>query len=452
MHDKEPPMLLPSRNHLSSVCLCFCSLVAGVLFAGRLGAEEGMSQEPANRPNILLLFADDLGYETLGCYGGQDFPTPHLDRLAEQGMRFRRAYTSPVCTPSRMSLYTGTYAMRHQYDTVLPVHLGTRRAVDFRRRWPTYAQQLRKAGYLTSVTGKWQLAALDFHPEHCRDAGFDSWCVWQIWRDGAKTTRYWEPYFNHDGQIRQDISDRFGPDVLTDYVIDQMRSAVEKDRPFCIHHNIMLPHWPIVPTPAEKKNGQPASLKNMIAYMDGLCGRITAEVDRLGVAENTIVIFMGDNGTDSDRPRQTDAGLVTGGKTDLNDAGTHIPLIVRWPSRIEPGSVADDLVDMADWFPTLCELANVEVPTAVRLDGVSFAGRLLRDEPSSRPWITGGIGGRFSLFDGRWRLTNPRQKLIDASQLPMETVVPLDNHRADPAVQRLRAAATEIRSEIAEAR
>ena len=106
-------------------------------------------------PNILLIVADDLGYETLGCYGGQDFATPHLDRLAAEGMRFRRAYTSPVCTPSRMSLSTGTYVTRHRYDYVLPEDTGGREAVDFRDRWATYAQLLRAAGYQTSVSGKW---------------------------------------------------------------------------------------------------------------------------------------------------------------------------------------------------------------------------------------------------------------------------------------------------------
>ena len=90
---------------------------------------------------------------------------------------------------------------------------------------PTFAQQIRANGYLTSLTGKWQLATLEHHPDHIRDAGFDSWCVWQIWRDGSKTDRHWNPTFNQDGKIRDDIADRFGPDVLVDYVIDEMREA-----------------------------------------------------------------------------------------------------------------------------------------------------------------------------------------------------------------------------------
>ncbi len=395
-------------------------------------------------PNILLLFADDLGYEALGCYGGKDFETPHLDRLATQGMRFSRAYTSPVCTPSRMSLYTGTYVSRHGYYDVLPVHLGTKNAVDFRNRWTTYPQLLRKAGYLTSVTGKWQLATLEFHPDHCRDAGFDSWCVWQIWRDGAKTTRYWKPCFNHDGQVRNDIAERFGPDVLADYVIDQMRAAVEAKQPFYIHHNMLLPHWPIIETPDDKVTERQASLSRMIAYMDKLCGRIVGEVDRLGIADSTIVIFMGDNGTASNTPRMTATGEVKGGKTDLNDAGTHIPLIVRHPGKIEAGAVADDLVDMADWFPTICELAGVDIPASAKLDGASFASRLNGDGSSLRQWVTGGIHGNVSLFDGQWRVDARSNKIIDARQLPREIRLDKAPEEFTSKIKQLRAATASI--------
>lgn len=428
---------------MTSIRFTTPSLIAMLVVATSLLTGAAQADEPQS-PNFLLLFADDLGYETLGCYGGLDFETPNLDRLAREGMRFRRAYTSPVCTPSRMSLYTGTYATTHGFDRVLPVHQGTKEAVDFRGKWTTHAQLLRKAGYRTAVTGKWQLAALEFHPDHCRDAGFDSWCVWQIWREGAKTTRYWKPCLNHDGRIRDDIAERFGPDVLADYVIEEMRAAVEANQPFYIHHNMMLPHWPIVPTPAEKKKGEKGSLGGMIEYMDALCGRIVAAVDELGVADDTFVIFMGDNGTDSKNARKSEAGEVAGGKRDLNDAGSHIPLIVRRPGVVEAGAVAEDLIDMADWFPTFCELAAVEIPAEAPVDGISFAPRLLRGEPSPRKWVTGGISGDFSVFDGSWRLNFKSKRLIDSSALPREVVVPLKQHENDPAVRQLLEAAQSI--------
>ena len=376
--------------------------------------------KPANvpiRPNFLLILADDLGYETLKCYGGLDYNTPHLDKLAAEGLRFTRAYTSPVCTPSRMSLYTGTYASRHQYFKVLPVHEGTMEAVDFKNEWPTYAQFLQGAGYTTSVTGKWQLATLEYHPEHIQEAGFDSWCVWQIWREGAKTTRYWEPCFNHDGQIRTDIAHRFGPDVLADYVINQMKTSIENQTPFFIHHNMLLPHWPVIATPDDQGAGKPGSLAGMINYMDGIVGRLVAAVDELGIADNTWIIFMGDNGTEAfGESRHTQHGTVEGGKRDLTDAGTHIPMIVRHPGTVQPG-IAEDLIDMADWFPTFCELAQVDRPEDLLLDGTSFASRLLENKPFPRKWVTSGINQKMSVFDGQIRVTTGSEKTVENARL-----------------------------------
>ncbi|MCA9267407.1 MAG: sulfatase-like hydrolase/transferase, partial [Planctomycetales bacterium] len=121
-------------------------------------------QAGPSRPNILLIYIDDLGYEGLNCFGGLDFSTPNLDRMAAQGVRFSRAYASGVCTPSRVSMHTGLYASRHRQVSVLPVHQGTKKFVDF-QKLPTFAQQLRGVGYRTAVSGKWQLAGLEAHPE-----------------------------------------------------------------------------------------------------------------------------------------------------------------------------------------------------------------------------------------------------------------------------------------------
>lgn len=426
-----------NRINIAAVLLVmWCAIAEGEVVPSAAGEEE--------RPNILLLFADDLGYEALGCYGSKDFQTPNLDRFAAQGMRFLRAYTSPVCTPSRMTLYTGTYASRHGYYNVLPVHLGTKKSVDFQNRFKTFPQLLRAHGYQTSVTGKWQLAALEFHPQHCRDAGFDSWCVWQIWKNGKKTTRYWQPCFNQDGAIRADIETQFGPDVLADYVISQMRQAVKAKQPFYIHHNMLLPHWPIIQTPEDKATENPGSLAAMVKYVDHLCGRILGEVDQLGIANKTVVIFMGDNGTDSKIARRTIDGQVRGGKTDLNDAGTHIPLIVRYPGKVAAGVAADDLVDMADWFPTICDLANIEIPEGIPLDGISITPRLLSNKPTGRKWVTGGIRGQISLFDGKWRVTSNSNRVIDARDLPRESVIDEIPDDQKDRVQNLIKAAREV--------
>src|SRR5688500_12777350 len=140
-----------------------CLVMVAIIVTSACSAE--------GKPNILFIVADDIGYEALNCYGGQDFKTPHLNGLAANGLRFTRAYTSPVCTPSRVSMHTGLYTTRHGHTGVLPVHMGTQKKVDF-VKLPTYAQMLRANGYATSVTGKWQLATLESWPDHIREAGF----------------------------------------------------------------------------------------------------------------------------------------------------------------------------------------------------------------------------------------------------------------------------------------
>jgi arylsulfatase A-like enzyme len=390
----------------------------------------------AERPNILLIFADDIGYEALNCYGGQDFETPRLNRMAEQGLRFSRAYTSPVCTPSRVSLHTGLYVNRHGHDTVLPVHLGTDKAVDF-QKMPTFAQQIRANGYETSLTGKWQLATLQRHPNHIRDAGFDFWCAWQIWRGGEKTDRHWNPTFNQNGAIREDIADRFGPDVLADYVIAQMRKAKADGKPFLIVHNELLPHWPIVETPEDRRLKRKPSLAHFINYMDKLVGRLLDEVDALGIRENTYVVFMGDNGTwepdfqnpkagqpgEGEHTRHTTAGNVNGGKNQLNDGGSHVPLLVWGPRSVPAGKVCDDLVDVVDLFPTFCELTGTDIPSSIAIDGRSLVPQIHGKGGIPRPWthnaLSRKLGGE-TLFDGSFRLFRDNGKLIDARALPHE--------------------------------
>ena len=368
------------------------------------------------QPNLLFIFADDIGYEALGCYGGLDFETPNLDRMAAQGVRFSRAYTSPVCTPSRVSMHTSLYVTRHGHNGVLPVHRGTDKKVDF-VKMPTFAQLLRGNGYLTSTTGKWQLATLEVWPDHIRESGFDSWCIWQIWRDGKKTLRHWTPTLNEDGKVRDDIADRFGPDVLADYVVEQMTEAKQADQPFLIVHNELLPHDPIIETPADRELGRRASLGNMIHYMDKLVGDVLAAVDELGIRDHTYVFFMGDNGThevdfknpqagqdpkELNHTRHTEAGLVNGGKFQLGDAGTHVPLIVWGPPGIEAGTVCDDLVDIVDLFPTFCEMSATMIPKEVQIDGRSIAAQIHGQPGVSREWVHHGISRGKKPTGGRW--------------------------------------------------
>lgn len=432
-------------------------LACRIAFVGACLAWAIESEAQPTRPNILLIYVDDLGYEGLGCYGGLDFSTPNIDRMAAEGTRFSRAYASGVCTPSRVSMLTGLYSARHLQTGVLPVHQGTTRQVDF-QKMPTYAQRLRDQGYRTAVSGKWQLATLELHPRHPHYAGFDSWCLWQIWRtdpesgQGHKTTRYWNPTFNQDGELRDDIAERFGPDVLVDYVVQQMSEATAAGEPFLIVHNELMPHYPMVATPEDRAASppRPANLVNMVSYMDGLVHRLLSAIDELGIRENTYVVFMADNGTEErffENPlsgqtdellhtRHTTAGRVNGGKHTVVDAGTHVPMIWWGPDSIPKGAVCDDLVDVVDLFPTFCELAEVELTDQSSRDGNSIAPQVHGKPGASHAYTHGASGEKAALFDGQWRLKKSGQ-LLDARALPRETPAQQDDPEASAARVRL---------------
>ena len=403
-------------------------------------------KEIVQKPNILILLADDLGYEKLSCYGGLDVETPNIDKLAKGGMLFKNTYTSPVCTPSRMSFYTGEYTPRHKYSTVLPVHLGTKEKVDFENRFTCYADLLRDAGYQTSVTGKWQLATLEYHPEHIKTAGFDSWCVWQIWKDGKKTTRYWNPTFNRDGKIMEVEKNAFGSDILTEFVIEKMKKAKASNQPFLIHHNIMLPHYPIIQTPDDKAKNLEASLDNLIRYLDKQIGILTSALHELDLDKNTYVFFLGDNGTESELVRKTINGPVSGGKHQLNHGGMHVPFIAYAPGKIEENTTADDLIDFVDFFPTICNLAEVNVPNSANPDGIPFTRILNGTGKGKREFITSGIKDDFCVFDGNWRLHHKNEILIDCRELPMEKPADLNSSVAQNAKDKLLPYLNELRN------
>ena len=191
-----------------------------------------------------------------------------------------------------------------------------------------------------------------------------------------------------------------------------MEEAVKAGKPFFIHHNEMLPHDPITQTPDDKTAGRKASLPNMVNYMDKIVGRLVKKVEGLGIAENTYIIFMGDNGTEynvyGDRTL-VDGTVIHGGKRDLTEAGTHIPLLVCRPGKVAPG-IAPDFVDMADWLPTFCELAGVEVPKNDQVDGTSFASRIVAGKTHPREWVSGGISENVSAYDGAARVTSKVKK------------------------------------------
>ena len=346
------------------------------------------------RPNIVLVMADDIGVEGLGCYGGTSYRTPNLDRLANQGVRFTHAYAQPLCTNTRVQLMTGLYNNRNW------LYFGT---LDPRAK--TIGHYMQQAGYSTCIAGKWQLQSYDppsYPGSQLRrgkgmkvaDAGFDEYSLFHSWHTEDKGARYANPTMDQNGQLLTELDGKYGPDHWVDFINDFIRRKKDDEKPFFVYYAMALPHRPFVPTPDSdtwQDKGQRATedvrhFPAMVEYMDKCVGRVVKQVDRLGLSEETLIIFYSDNGTHRQVTSQTRTGPVTGGKGRTTDAGTHVPLMVRWKGKIEPG-INENLIDSTDFLPTVAEAAGKAVPKSRQLDGISFYGQLVGKAVPLRPWV-----------------------------------------------------------------
>ncbi|MFO0842025.1 MAG: sulfatase [Gemmataceae bacterium] len=322
---------------------------------------------PAERPNVVLINADDLGINDLGCYGRKDHTTPHLDRLAAQGLRFTSAYCAqPICSPSRAALMTGKAPARLHLTTYLPgrpdtkaqklLHPKIRQQLPLEER--TIAEVFQEAGYTTACVGKWHLGGKGFLP---RQQGFDIEFVGK-----ANTT----PSETEGGKGEYELT-RQALRVLD----------ANRDRPFLLYLAHNNPHIPLAAKAdlVEKHKGafNPVYAA-CIETLDDAVGRVLTKLDELKLAEHTIVVFTSDNGgvhvpeLKEDPP--THNTPFRAGKGFVYEGGLRVPLIVRWPGKIKPGVTGKPVVN-TDFLPTLAELAGLSPPEG--LDGVSFAPLLL---------------------------------------------------------------------------
>lgn len=353
------------------------------------------------RPNIILIMADDLGVECLGSYGGLSYQTPHLDRLAAEGLRFTHAYAQPLCTNTRIQLMTGKYNNRNWlYFGILDP------------KEQTFGHDMQRAGYDTCIVGKWQLHSYD-PPDYpgaakrrgtgmrIEKAGFDHHLTWHIGHTEDKGSRYADPRLARNGKII-DFEGQYGPDLFVSEIETYLEQKRDSKKPFFLYYSMALPHWPMVPTPHSNDWKAPALrhhedtkyFKDMVEYMDLCVGKIVLQVDKLGLAEETLILFYSDNGTHLKITSQTEAGLVKGGKGMTTNAGTHVPFIARWKDHIQPG-VNNDLIDSTDFRPTLVEAADSQIKDTTDIDGISFFPILLGQErPTPRRTI-------FSHYDPR---------------------------------------------------
>lgn len=372
----------------------------------------------ASKPNVLLILADDLGVECLSSYGGTSHKTPSIDRLAKEGMRFTHCFSNPFCSPSRAQLLTGRYPFQNGLKVVL--HSKSQENLYLRPSQPSFVRQLKQHGYTTQIVGKWHVA-LEHKHNTIQEFGFDHYQTWNIFDDkGAKTTRFWNPYLLRDGRIIADeIKDRYGPDVDLEVYLDFIKSNAKSQTPFLAYYSTCLTHYPWESTPDSQdktyrappppQKGDPKYFPDMLAYLDKQIGTMLRTLDKLGIADNTIVLFLADNGTDRDLVNTWgDGKKIAGGKGTMTDRGTHVPLLVRWPGHTQPSSTCEDLVDLSDIFPTLCELTGAKLPDQ-SLHGRSFAPQLLGKPGTPREWIHIQDGNNRQVRNHDYMLNNKDQ-------------------------------------------
>lgn len=334
------------------------------------------------KPNILLIMADDLGIEGLECYGGTSYKTPYLNQMAKDGIRFTHAYSQPLCTPTRVQIMTGKYNQRNW------LYFGI---LDPKEK--TFGHLMKDAGYKTCISGKWQLQSYDppdFPNADKRrstgmkvaDAGFDEYSLFHSWHTEDKGSRYADPSFDENGTLKT-VEGGYGPDTSVDFILDFMKK--NQSDPMFVYYAMSLPHWPMVPTPDSKAwQDQSRRLEestdyfpDMVNYMDKLVGRLQYGIRSLNLQNDTLVLFYSDNGTDARINSKMGEISIQGGKATPQQSGIRVPLIASWTGTIKPGQTTNQLIDASDFLPTLADLAGVKIPGNWDTDGISFAPRLL---------------------------------------------------------------------------
>ena len=363
------------------------------------------------RPNIVLVFADDLGITDIGCYGRGEHHTPHLDRLAAEGVRFTAAYCAqPICSPSRAALMTGKCPARLNLTNYLP---GRPDAPSQKLRQPriegflpleevTVAEVLKGAGYATGLFGKWHLGGPDHSPQR---QGFDV-----VESPPANTT----PTMDDNGLVTEGGKSEFAITAAAETFMETNR-----DRPFFCYVPHNNPHIPLAAAPDLVEKNRAAfhpTYAAMIETLDLAVGRLLAKVESLGLAERTIFIFTSDNGglhvLEFPGTPATHNAPYRAGKGYVYEGGLREPLLVRWPGVTQPGRVCDTPVVLTDLVPTLLEAAGIDPAQAVGpLDGVSLTGLLRGDPLPPRPlfWHFPNYtnqGGRpaGAIREGDWKL------------------------------------------------
>jgi arylsulfatase A len=403
---KEQTMPVIIRSNWPSIVSLFAFVLACQSAAAPATAQATTEKR---RPNIVLILCDDLGISNIS-YCGADAPfrTPQIDALAKQSLRFDRCFSAPICGPSRAQIMTGQYGFRSGVvDNATAARLNPVEDL-------VMPQVMRGAGYKTAGAGKWsQLEYLASKDDGDR-WGFDEF---MLWTGFGTDDRYWAPRFNHNGTVRTWDDKTYGPDVLQQFVVEFM--AEHKSDPFFVYYAHPIPHAPRTRTP-DSKNPKPDKWEmyaDQVAYLDKQVGLFVKELERLGLRENTLVLFTGDNGSVyNETVRNGGYGgtirgrMLDGGKGSAGEGACRVPMFVSWPAVIREGRVSNDLIDFSDFLPTFCELAGTALPSGYSCDGRSFAPQVRGEKGTPREWVYAGLNRSADpirwVRDDQWRLTS----------------------------------------------
>ena len=368
------------------------------------------------KPNVIIVMADDIGFECYSHKGSEFYSTPNIDKLARTGVEFTQAYSQPICTPSRVRIMTGRYNFRN-YSKFGELDLTQ----------PTFATVVKANGYSTAIAGKWQLSPGDLDGPH--KAGFDDYCLWHFApaHDRSKMllippklrnkgSRYKSPTLYENGVRMPNTKDKYGPDLVTNFICDFIDR--KKDEPFLIYYPMILTHSPFVPTPdsvdweKKDKNRKPMEhFRDMVSYMDKMVGKIVSKLDETGLREDTLIIVTGDNGThrniESPFPSR---GTIRGGKGSMKDAGNRVAFVANWLGTLKPNTIVDSPIGFADVLPTVAEVTGATAPNET--DGQSLLPLMKGDSSSARGWMfqsyskSGPGTAPFRCFvrDANWKL------------------------------------------------
>lgn len=421
------------RKHFLWVVLLFTACVGTLL-----GAQQ--------RPNIVYILADDLGFAELSCNGSDRYKTPHIDALANGGVRFTRFYTVPLCGPSRALILLGRYGFRSGAVTQDACKTIIRTGEKAEVMIPTV---LKKAGYASALIGKWGQLTPSGDPS---DWGFDH----ELYYKGSGM--YWNSKvakpMSEGGEVRGDPDtyvldgkmvsvkdDEYIPDLLHKDATAWMEAR--KGHPFFLYYSLSQVHGEILPTPDSapapkgESNTQRAQrlLADNIGYMDKLVGKLVAELERLKLRENTLIVFMGDNG--STKSAAVDATIggrrVEGEKGSMKEGGGLVPFIVSWPGFTPAGRVNANVADASDLLPTFAELAGAPLPTGRVFDGRSLVSQFKGDTQSPRTWAFCQLSNQYYVREAGWKLDHSGT-LFDMKDAPFKEVAVAADTRDEAAL------------------